>query len=113
MPDENRNNPTGVANNVVDSLRGNPMVIGLLALNTAFIASFVYIDIQSKANYRFLTAELLRDCLTPLRNPQPHYAPPQQYQQPQSQSAPQNLAPIPLPSLSRKVDFKDTTSVDK
>jgi len=70
LPDENRNNPTGVANNIVDSLRGNPLVIGILALNAAFIVSFVYIDIQAKANYRFLTAELLRDCLTPLRNPQ-------------------------------------------
>jgi len=106
LPNENRNNPSGLANNVVDSLRGSPLVIGILALNTAFIASFVYIDMQAKENMRVLTLELMRDCLTPLRNPQQHYAP-------QKQSAPQNMAPLSLPPLSQKKDFEDLTLVDK
>ena len=52
----------GVVNNVVDSLRGNPLVIGLLVINIGFLGAFLWVDDRRQENNKALVMELLRNC---------------------------------------------------
>ena len=60
-----------VLNNVVDSLRNNPLVIGLLVLNTLFVLASVYFGVNRSEHTRDVIIEILREC----RGAQRQYVP--------------------------------------
>lgn len=51
-----------VLNNVVDSLRNNPLVIGLLVLNMLFVLASVYFGVSRSQHTRDVIIEILREC---------------------------------------------------
>ena len=53
---------TGVINNVVDSLRNNPLVIGLLVLNAVFIMSGSYLQSSRSEATKEVILEIMREC---------------------------------------------------
>ena len=57
-----KDDAAGVLNNVVDSLRNNPLVIGLLVLNGIFVLTSVYVGLNRSEHTRDVILEILREC---------------------------------------------------
>ena len=65
-----------VLNNVVDSLRNNPLVIGLLVLNMLFVLASVYFGVSRSQHTRDVIIEILRECRGGQRQYMPQSFPP-------------------------------------
>lgn len=61
----------GVINNIVDNLKGSPLIIGMLALNALFLALIAWLNHESSSNRHEEMLEILRDC----NRPQAYYPP--------------------------------------
>lgn len=55
----------GVINNIVDNLKGSPLVIGLLCLNGLFLGLIAWLNHEASANRHDEMMELMRDCNRP------------------------------------------------
>ena len=71
MTDTETTAAAGVLNNVIDNLKGSPLIIGLLCLNGLFLAVIAWLSHESSTDRHAEMLEMMRDC----NRPQAYYPP--------------------------------------